>query len=117
MLARSKTVDNCKLVFKGCMKTFLLGAVLYVTSFIMIFDITRTGYSADEETYQGKAVAEGPTPRSIFCSYYGDSGGFSGAEWPFEVYAPLCLVWLHVVGYAPASHWRYWLKPNAPAKR
>ncbi len=80
--------------------------VLYFISFFLVFDVMKPAYSDDEDSYNFKAVAHGPRPRLLFCGSYMHNETYSGDEWPFYVYAPLCTMWRWWMGYAPPAVWR-----------
>jgi hypothetical protein len=66
---------------------------LYLLSFLFIFDLTRPG-CAEADSFRGKLAAYGPKPREWFCSDYMGYGYYTGYEWPFYAYSPLCKMWL-----------------------
>jgi hypothetical protein len=84
--------------------TCLLGlAIGYFGAALIVFDFTSPALSFDEEFFGNRRVAIGPVPRLIFCTPdYGTFQGslYSGEEWPFRFFAPVCGWWRSAYGYA-----------------
>jgi hypothetical protein len=83
-----------------------IGIILafYSLSVPMVFDLSRPASILDEDnTPEGCPVAAGPRPRRPVCypSYY--DCAFTGREWPFQVYSPVCWAWRKAFGYAPPT--------------
>ena len=94
--------------FKICGLSLLLALALYIVFAAVIFDLGSPAPAFDQEySSAGVPVAHGPLPRLIFCAgYYFDypgGVGYSGEEWPFRVFMPVCRVWFLVTRYDPAS--------------
>ncbi len=88
-----------------CLAVLLL-LVVYMLTAVIVFDFSKPAYPYDEEYHQGRLVAIGPRPRSLFLPPTRDELFYEATEWPFEVYAPVCGVWRTLKGYAPPAELR-----------
>ena len=78
--------------------------VVYVLSILIVFDLSSPAYKFDVEYNRlGKEVALGPKPRWFICpaSYAGIH--YTGEEWPFKAYKPVCSVWISLSRFEPAK--------------
>jgi hypothetical protein len=74
--------------------------LIYLVSALIVFDFTSVAYAEEEDTYNGKEVAYGPRPRAFVVSPNPNlPGSYTGKEWPFTVYQPVCWLWRKVRGY------------------
>ena len=85
---------------------FLLPA-LYLLSACVVFDFTSSAQDLCQEyDNEGRFVAHGPEPRVRLCRprRYDIPGGasWSGKEWAFTAYRPVCSAWLILKGYGRA---------------
>lgn len=81
--------------------------VVYFGAAAVVFDFGRTAFPGDEDnTEDGRPVALGPRPRSLFCRPTVSDVRWEGREWPFVVFAPVCSWWREHHGYAPSAEWR-----------
>ena len=76
---------------------------LYLGAAFVVFDFSRAALPGDEDnTEDGRPVALGPRPRSLFCRPTVSDVRWEGGEWPFVVFAPVCNLWRERHGYAPS---------------
>jgi hypothetical protein len=80
--------------------------LVYLSAAAVVFDFSKAAYPSDEDYYDGRKVAIGPRPRSIFCPPTVEGVRWEGREWPFVVFAPVCSWWRERHGYAPSHAWR-----------
>lgn len=80
--------------------------LLYLVSFLVVFDLGETAFSWDEDNYGNRQVAIGPRPRAFFDGPTHWGTAYDPSQWSFGVYRPLCEVWLRVKGLAPPAEWR-----------
>ncbi len=91
---------------------FLVCAVgVYIFGFVLVFDLSSVATPTDEDNHNGRTVAIGPRPRSWVPWAYSDFDipgdfGYSADKWPFQVWKPLCLVYLKIRGYERPAEWR-----------
>lgn len=79
----------------------------YIAAAALVFDFRETAYPDDEDnTEDGRPVALGPRPRSLFCRPTVHGVNWEGREWPFVVFAPICSWWRVRHGFAPSAEWR-----------
>jgi len=88
---------RAKAVKVGAAITVLV--VLYFVSALIVFDFGAPSYAYDEEIYNGKDVAIGPKPRGWICGPTYHNVAYSGDEWPFKVYRPICSIWRMIKGF------------------
>ena len=72
----------------------LAAPLLYSAAAFAVFDFARI---AGARTSGERFVAYGPRPRPTFCrSDYSprEEDDFSGREWPFRLFRPVCRLWL-----------------------
>ena len=82
-------------------------ALSYLVAAVFVFDFRKTARTPYEDTFNGREVAIGPRPRLIFCPPSAQDGlSFLPRQWPFRVFAPVCLVWRKVAGFAPPAELR-----------
>ena len=82
-------------------------SLAYLIAAVFVFDFRTIAGTPDEDTFNGREVAIGPRPRLIFCHPSAQDGvNFSPRQWPFRVFAPVCLVWRKVTGFAPPAELR-----------
>jgi hypothetical protein len=77
----------------------------YAISAFILFDFTEAAYPHDEEYFRDKLVAYGPCPR-VWVRLPDYQAGYSGHEWPFFIYRPVCSIWRSYNGYATPAEWR-----------
>ena len=85
----------------------LLLPALYLLSACIVFDFRSTASDLCMEfDDEHRPVAHGPEPRVRLCKprKYDIPGGasWSGTEWAFTVYQPICSLWLRWKGYGRA---------------
>jgi hypothetical protein len=76
----------------------------YLCSSLLVFDFTTDAYPFDVEFVGGKHASLGPAPRiwvPFGCWKYDIPGGpsWTGSEWPFLVYRPICVLFVRAHGY------------------
>lgn len=84
----------------------------YLVMPLVIFDFTSTAVPWDEETFDGKKVAIGPTPRGWVpgAAHGWDIPGgadYSEDAWPFVLWKPLCVLYCKAKGHALPARWRW----------
>ncbi len=80
----------------------LAAPVLYLAAAFAVFDFSRPATAVDREYEDGSTVAYGPRPHAFLCradypDWMGDD--YSGREWAFRVFRPVCRAWLRAQGY------------------
>jgi hypothetical protein len=79
----------------------------YLILAIIVFDFTKPAFSNDEDNFRGRAVAFGPCPREAFRSQRVITrGAYSGDEWYWFVFRPICFVWRFIEGYETPAEFR-----------
>src|SRR5204862_4470530 len=81
--------------------------IIYLLSALVVLDFSATAWDLCQEyDDERRQVTHGPQPRILLCRprLFDIPGGasWSGTEWAFTVYRPLCSVWLRVKGYGRA---------------
>jgi len=71
----------------------------YVLAALIIFDFGQTAYPFDEEQRAGKQVAIGPRPRSWVITPTYHNMFYTGREWPFRLFLPVCYMYRAYKGY------------------
>lgn len=87
----------------------LIGLVaigLYIASFLVVFDLGRAAPDWDEEYSPQGEVALGPRPRAVFARPSHWNVAYEASQWPFQLYRPLCAIWLRLSGYSLPAEWR-----------
>jgi hypothetical protein len=81
--------------------TILAGIVLYVTSAAIVFNFSRPALDRFQEWRGDMMVAYGPRPRPFLGLIPTpiDETYWTGKEWPFILYAPICSIWRRHNGY------------------
>ena len=74
-------------------------STVYFMSSLVVFDYRDTAWPQGEEEFNGRRVAFGPRPYYLFCRPYYGNGSYSGDEWPFFAFRPVCFVWRLVKNY------------------
>ena len=86
--------------------SFVALLVLYATSAYIVFDWEKPAYPFDEDNFNDREVAFGPRPRKWACEPTWNSVTFSGYEWPFIVYRPVCWIWRLTRNFETPAVWR-----------
>jgi hypothetical protein len=82
------------------LKWIAVAAVCYLVPAMILFDFSRAAYAMEEHTSKGKEVAWGPRPREFAVKpNTGLPDIYTGSEWPFLVYRPVCYVWRKLHGF------------------
>jgi len=93
-------------VLSKCVKGIAIIVTLYFFTFLIVFNLGAVAYPEEEDTFEGRTVAYGPRPRSIFAVQNPRTCGYKGDEWPFFVYRPLCFVYRMIRGLNAPAQWR-----------
>jgi hypothetical protein len=101
-----RTAEPPRCVWRAIVYVLLAPFVLYVVSFVVVFDVTRAASSWDEDNVGNEPVAIGPRPRACFDPPTHWDVAYETSQWSFVVYRPLCEIWLWIGGYAPPCEWR-----------
>jgi hypothetical protein len=99
--------EKCERVALRVLWTVLSLPVIYLLSAAVVFDFTTTAWDFCQEYDEDRRlVAHGPYPSVRLCRprSYDIPGGasWSGTEWAFSVYRPVCVLWLKMKGYGRA---------------
>ena len=79
----------------------------YILAAIIVFDLRTPAYSNDEDNFNSVPVAFGPEPWPVFCiPEDGSAAGYSGSEWVWRPFSPICSIWRWVNGFAPPAEFR-----------
>jgi len=78
-------------------------SVVYLLMGCVVFNFAHPARIFDEETRAGHEVVAGPTPWAWAAkpTYHGMF--YTGKEWPFVAWAPICWGYRIIKGYAPPS--------------
>jgi len=94
-------------------RTRIVGVLvgLYVLLPAVVFDFSSVAVPFDEETYHGRPVAIGPRPRAWVpgAAHGWDMPGgidYEAGSWPFQVWKPVCLLYLQFRGFERPAIWR-----------
>jgi hypothetical protein len=79
---------------------------IYVLAASAVFDMTKPALPFDEEEHNGRPVAYGPRPRAFCCRPTYHDFYFTGEEWPFKFFRPMCEMWRTSNDYERPSNWR-----------
>ncbi len=107
-MVAKKSQNGCHSVksLRLLLGVFATIVLLYVASFLVVFDLAESAVSWDEENYGTHQVAIGPKPRTAFAHPSHWNIAYETRQWPFWVYRPLCELWLRAKGYVPPAEWR-----------
>ena len=103
MSAGGKLVRTFGLQF--ALSTAVVFTVYFMLS-LVVFDYRGTAWPLGEEEFNGRRVAFGPRPYYPLCKPYYGNGSYSGDEWPFFAFRPVCYVWRLVKNYEAPGEWR-----------
>jgi hypothetical protein len=105
-MVEMKHPDYCHNMRKSICTTFVIILIYFIGS-IIVFDFSKAAFDAEEDTFNRKQVAYGPRPRHFFTKPQQRDGlSYSGEEWPFLVYKPICIFWRVLGGYEKPGQWR-----------
>ena len=72
---------------------------VYLFSSLLVFSYGNFAYKYDEEySMSGKDIICGPRPRNIFCYPTYHDWFYTGSEWPFVMYWPICYFYAQYYG-------------------
>lgn len=82
------------LIMKKIIFTIIYLLLSFCICFFLTFDITVPAFKFDAE-----GVVLGPRPLYYLCKPSYDNFFYSGNEWPFKLYHPICKIWIIAAGY------------------
>ncbi|MFN3649230.1 MAG: hypothetical protein ACK47B_06575 [Armatimonadota bacterium] len=110
-LREKKSARRLRVLTIGIALSLVVG-LLYAGAAAVVFDFSQPAASLRQQTDElGRPVALGPGPRLIPEERDGWSYGYTGREWPFVFFSPICRVWVAANGFQPPS----W-DPRAPLR-
>jgi hypothetical protein len=80
----------------------LAAPLLYLAAVLVVFDFGTLVNRVDVESVNGREAYLGPRPRFVQgeMSSFLWTRDYSGREWPFRIFRPVCRAWVRIRGYA-----------------